>query len=402
MRWTTTTTPRAAPVVVLLVAATGLVGCSSSPPTKGATSAVSPLSINLPLNATLATGTGVVAAVPMGALGDPLNTFWQLFFRSTNATRWALVTPPGVADNGGLVVSPDPGPGGASSWLVGFEPSQALDFSPLALSANQGVSWSPGFITDGLAPVPDALSTSAGAGLVALVRARGGAVLRSTGNISTWSELVSRGAIASTAAGRSCGVGELTAVVLVPSRGVEVGTACSAPGVVGIFGRVGASWRLVGPRLSGRTGAARTQVLRLVDANGVTSGLVAVGAKSGTSLIGVARTTAGVWSSSVPLALGRRGRVVSTGVEVGGGYVVLVSGFNRSLAIDTETGPGADWRALPAPPLGTAAVAVGTNGEVDALEVAATLLTDWRLDASAGTWSKIGTVTVPIQFGSSS
>jgi hypothetical protein len=29
-------------------------------------------------------------------------------------------------------------------------------------------------------------------------------------------------------------------------------------------------------------------------------------------------------------------------------------------------------------------------------------LTDWRLDASAGTWSKIETVTVPIQFGSSS
>ena len=82
--------------------------------------------------------------------------------------------------------------------------------------------------------------------------------------------------------------------------------------------------------------------------------------------------------------------------------MVLVSRSNRSLALDTETGPGADWRALPAPPLGTATVAVGTDGEVDALAVAATLLTDWRLDASAGTWSKIGTVTVPIQFGSSS
>jgi len=402
VRWSRTAPPRAAGVLALLVAATGLVGCSSSPPREGATSTVSPLSIRLPLDATLATGTGVVAVVPMGRLGDALNTFWQLLFRSTNATRWALVTPPGVADNGGLVVSPIPSRGGKDSWLAGFEPSQALDFSPLALSVDQGASWSPGVVTDGLAPVPDALSTSVDAGSVALVRTRGGAVLMSTGNISMWSELVTRSAIASTEAGRSCGVGDLTAVALVPSRGVEVGTACSAPGVVGIFGRARGSWRLVGPRLSGRTGAEPTQMLRLVDANGVTSGLLAVGDKTGTSLIGMARTTGGAWSRSAPLPLGPGGRVISTGVEVGGGYVVLVSGSNRSLAIDTETGPAGDWQALPAPPPGTEAVAVGSHGEVDALGVASTLLTDWRLDASAGTWSKIGTMTVPIPFGSSS
>jgi len=39
---------------------------------------------------------------------------------------------------------------------------------------------------------------------------------------------------------------------------------------------------------------------------------------------------------------------------------------------------------------------------VDALSVALVQLTDWRLDVPAGRWSKIGTVTVPIQFGSSS
>lgn len=83
-------------------------------------------------------------------------------------------------------------------------------------------------------------------------------------------------------------------------------------------------------------------------------------------------------------------------------YVVLVSRSNRSLALDVESGPGADWHALPAPPPGTATVAVGPGNRVDALAVASTRLTDWRLDASAGTWSKIGIVTVPIQFGSSS
>ena len=47
-------------------------------------------------------------------------------------------------------------------------------------------------------------------------------------------------------------------------------------------------------------------------------------------------------------------------------------------------------------------MAVGTGGEVDALSVALVQLTDWRLDAADGTWAKIDTVTVPIQFGSSS
>jgi len=89
-------------------------------------------------------------------------------------------------------------------------------------------------------------------------------------------------------------------------------------------------------------------------------------------------------------------------VEPSGAYVVLVSRSDGSLALDIESGPGANWHTLPAPPPGTATVAAGPGGQVDALAVASTRLTDWRLDASAGTWSKIGTVTVPIQFGSSS
>jgi hypothetical protein len=47
-------------------------------------------------------------------------------------------------------------------------------------------------------------------------------------------------------------------------------------------------------------------------------------------------------------------------------------------------------------------VALEPGGVVAALGVASTVFTDWQLDAAAGTWSKIGTVTVPIQFGSSS
>jgi hypothetical protein len=70
--------------------------------------------------------------------------------------------------------------------------------------------------------------------------------------------------------------------------------------------------------------------------------------------------------------------------------------------IDRETGPGGAWRSLPTPPTDTAAVVVGSDGAVDALSEALVQLTDWRLDIAAGTWVKIETVTVPIQFGSSS
>jgi hypothetical protein len=134
----------------------------------------------------------------------------------------------------------------------------------------------------------------------------------------------------------------------------------------------------------------------------VTSGLVAVGNASTVSLIGVASTAGGAWSRSAPLPIHPDGRIVSTGIEPGGGFVVLASRPNGSLVLEAETGPGGGWRSLPTPPSGTATVAMATGGAAAALTVHSTLLTDWRLDVQSGTWSKIGTVRVPIQFGSSS
>ena len=70
---------------------------------------------------------------------------------------WSLVTPPGVADNGGLD-------------RVGFRrrrpwsascPASLLRFSPLAQSANGGSSWVPAFLPGALAPLPDALAYDA-------------------------------------------------------------------------------------------------------------------------------------------------------------------------------------------------------------------------------------------------
>jgi hypothetical protein len=394
-------TPLAGGVAALVASAVVLAACSSPGTGHGATPGDSPLSIEVPLDATFAIGSAVEAVVPMGRLNDRLETFWQLFFRSTATSPWELSTPTGVADNGGLVVSTSTNADGATVSLAGFEPSQDLDFSPLASSTDQGRTWAPGLLPAGLAAVPDALSASSGAGSVALVRDRGGEVLTSTGDASKWSKLVSRDAIASSAAGRACGVGKLSAVALDAVGGVEVGTTCSSSGLVGIFGKAGGTWHLLGPRVSSPSAPAATKVLRLVDVNGVRSGLVALRSQSRSGIVALSSTHGGAWARSVALPVRVGDRIASTGVEPGGGFVVLVSRSNRSSALEAETGPGGGWQSLPSPPPGTATVAVSTGGLVDALAVATTRLTDWRLDASTGTWSKIGTVTVPIQFGSS-
>lgn len=63
-------------------------------------------------------------------------------------------------------------------------------------------------------------------------------------------------------------------------------------------------------------------------------------------------------------------------------------------------GPGAAWRQLPAPPLGTAALAVLPGATTDALAVTGATLTIYQL-TPAGTWSRTQSVKIPIQYGSS-
>ena len=77
--------------------------------------------------------------------------------RIPGSTHWSLVTPPGVADNGGLVESAS-----AGAVVVGVVPSGLLRFSPLAQSAHSGGSWAPAFLPGALAPLPDALAYDIG------------------------------------------------------------------------------------------------------------------------------------------------------------------------------------------------------------------------------------------------
>jgi hypothetical protein len=53
-------------------------------------------------------------------------------------------------------------------------------------------------------------------------------------------------------------------------------------------------------------------------------------------------------------------------------------------------------------PAGTATLAFGPAGSLDALTVTSGVkLTDWRLASASSTWVKTQTITVPIQYGSS-
>jgi len=389
--------------VAALLAVTAA-ACSSSPgaaPGAPGAPGASPPAVAIPLDTTLPTPSGTVAVVAMGLLHDPLNTFWQLFSRAGGADGWTLVTPPGVADNGGLVAgssgSDRAPPGG--SLLVGFEPSQDLVFSPLAQSADQGRTWSAGLVPSGLMAVPDALALAPDGEALALLRPHGGEVVRSTGATSAWTTLVRAAGLASAPGASACGVGRLTAIGFDTAGAPLVATSCSVPGVSGIFESTGGRWRLVGPRLAVDAPAT---VVRLVDDGGTAVGLVVTDQAGRLGVVGVSGTTGGTWARSAPLRLGPGARIAATGLEPGGGFVVLASSAAGSLTLATEAGPAGGWQVLATPPAGTAAVAVGADGEVDALVVAATVMTDWRLDTATGRWGKIAAVRVPIEFGSSS
>ena len=106
------------------------------------------------LASSFVTPAGSWAILPMGRLSDPLNTFWQLFFRAAGRSEWTLVTPPGVADNGGLAAAP----GAEGSVAIVFEPTNLLTFSPLAITSDNGKTWSGGVIPFGTASAPDVLT----------------------------------------------------------------------------------------------------------------------------------------------------------------------------------------------------------------------------------------------------
>jgi hypothetical protein len=109
----------------------------------------------------------------------------------------------------------------------------------------------------------------------------------------------------------------------------------------------------------------------------------------------------GTWQRSAPLPV--TGAITSgelaeaTPTAADGTWVLLPGGRAATIG-----GPGQQWLLLPPAPAAAKVLASGPNGTVDALAVSGATLTVWRLAHAATVWTKIQTIAVPVQYGSSS
>ena len=402
-------------------AAAAAVGCVVA----GCTSAHAPAPAPAPPAATAPLATSLAQAggrawaiVAMGGSAADDNSFWEVFTRPPGSTQWALVTPPGVADNGGLVAAVPPP--AAQGLDVAVRPSQDLTFSPLALTGNGGKTWDTGLVDASVAAVPDALALGGGRMLVLLgdgaidQAATSGAGIPGEGvsraappsaSAAAWTRLAAPGAIAGSAAGRDCHVTAVTAVSLTAAGTPLVGASCARPGIAGIFAPAGSGWRAAGPALTGRLAGEPVRVLRLTAGDGAgTMALLQAGGGDATSLLAAWTANGTHWTVSPPLPV-NGARVLSSGAGPGAtaAWVLLAGGRAATVAGPGAPGAtGAAWRSLPAPPHGTAVLAPGPGGALDALAVSGgSALTVFRL-TPAGAWQQTQVISVPVQLGSSS
>jgi hypothetical protein len=349
------------------------------------------------------------AIVEMGKAAANEN-FWQLFARPARGSGWRLVTPPGVADNGGLIAAAT----GRSSLLAGFRPSQDLSFSPLTSTGNDGTSWlAAPPLPGGLANRAGALAAGPGGQLLALTTA--GDVLVRSGPQAGWRSLVSERALAAMPAGRSCGLTGLTGVAFGPAGEPLLSGSCARPRAVAIFGPdAGGRWQLTGPGLT-VTGNAQARggnsVLALATAGGVTTAVIRTASgrvvvawqhgigqhgagQTGASQPGANQPGAGRWVISAPLIAGTA-RVESASVWPGGAAGVLFSAGRAAVV----TGTGGRWQPISGLPAGTVTLAAEASGPVQAL--AAGGGTFRAFDLVAGQWHLAQTIHVQIPYGSS-
>jgi hypothetical protein len=233
---------RRAAVTAAVLACTGLAcvgliaGCGSQP---AGVTAAGPPALTAPLSTSLVTAQGAWAVAAMGGR-DTDDRFWQLFFRPATGGHWSLVTPQGVADNGGLVAA-----GGGAYLVAGFRPSQNLAFSPLATSTDVGRNWTPGLLDAGLASTPGAIAVGPSGRTLALLQDGTIEAAPTAGAAAAgqWSVLATLRALAASAQGRTCGLRGVNAVSFGAHENPMAAGSCVRPGVAGVFTDAGGTWR---------------------------------------------------------------------------------------------------------------------------------------------------------------
>jgi hypothetical protein len=366
-----------------------LAGCtasSASVPRQVSTSA----GPTIPLSTSSVTATTTWATLAMGHLDDPLNRFWQLL--TLNGSRWQLVTPPGVASNGGLVAAV-----GSTSVLAGFGASQDLQFSPLARTADQGSSWQAGVLPGSLSLVPDALAQGAGESL-ALLRTAGGKVVASTADLSKWTPVITASALRRQSGPADCHLRSLTAVTFNVHGSTLVGTSCAQGDRAGLFTPSVDGWMSVGPDIPAKS-SGPTEVVRLDQTAAGTAALVSAGSGATTRLYAISSADGlGSWTVSTGLPLDGAS-LLSTGVTATGVFVVSTR-RGSAAPVASVLGPtGSQWKSLPSLPSGTTSVTGSPGGSYDALVPVQSTLSVYQLGGTG--WTRVQTLRVNIPYGSS-
>ena len=370
-----------------LAAVTLAAGCGSRHTQAGSAVTFPPLP-SLALSAS-ASGT-TWASLELGGSASDFNNFWQLFARRPGAATWELVTPPGMASNGGFALA---GPAGRS-FLAAFRPSQNITYSPLVSSADNGAHWSTGQVATGLAGVPDALATGPASSSLLALTAHGVELSRDGG--SGWASLATRASLAATAAGRKCGPARFTATSFSPGGTPLAAAACTRPGAAGIFAYSGNGWKAAGPTLPAALAGQPVTVLRLSTAGSHEVALLAVGSKRSATVVAGWTGRSGRWVLS-PVLRTHGQRVLSASLGADGSVGLVLSGSRGA----TVAGPGASWRPLATLPADTQALVLGPGTSIEALAGHQTKMTVWALGQGPAGWVRKQVVNVPIPYGSS-
>ena len=373
-----------------LLAGTLLVaGCGSA-----ASPAAAPASPAAPpsLATSLTTTTGTWAVAVMGGSAASHNNFWQMFVRPAGTSTWRLATPPGVASNGGLVLTGL----GSGSVMAGFRPSQRLAYSPLASTKNNGKAWSPGLLDAGLADLPGALAADPASGRLLALLSDGTTDISGPGG-TAWTRLVTRRALAASPAGARCRPDSLTAAAFSVSGHPVLGAGCGRPGTAGIFTQDGRTWQPTGPAMPAAYAHEVITVLRITATGGTTTVLLAAGTGPSERLLaGWSADGGGHWTLSPALPL--KGATVTSASPGPGSSLAITLSHRRAATITSAAGP---WRLLPELPPYTATLAPGSSGGWNALAAHGTQLTIWQAAPGAPAWTRAQAIKVPVPFGSS-
>jgi hypothetical protein len=317
--------------------------------------------------------------------------FWQLLVRSAGSSIWRLATPPGVADNAGLVVAGATG----GTLTVGFVPGQLLRFTPLATTRDDGAHWSQGLLPAGLVAAPSALTALPGGRLLAITAT--GAEESGRGG-SGWTSLVTLRALAATPAGRSCGLAGLLAAAVTSSGDPLVAGSCSRPGRVDVFERSATGWTAHADTLRGPEAKQQVSVVKLASAGARTEVLLVAGSGRTQAVIqSWLSSRTGTLTTGVPLIM-KGSPVTSTITAADGGSGVVMAG---RVQFEAPAGGGGWYNSAPtALPGPEAVLALGSgldrraSAPLTALVPGVSSVAVWKLD-KYGKWHRTQLISIP-------